>query len=223
VPSVDPDPSTADDTTARQALVDHARTLVEDGLVVGTAGNLSVAVEGGLLVTPSSLPYHDATAADMVLLDHDGTRLAGDRLPTSEWQLHLAVHAAHAPGAIVHTHAPAATAVSTLVTELPAIHYYVELLGGPPRVAPYATFGTAELAANVNRALGGRTAALMANHGAVTLGATLQEAVDRARTLEWLCEVYLRACSAGTPQLLTTAQLDDVDRRLEQLRRDLAD
>ena len=221
MPTRDPDhPTVAGD--ARRSLVDHARALVDERLIVGTAGNLSVAVDDGLLVTPSSLPYHEAPADDMVLLGADGSRLAGQRVPTSEWQLHLAVHAAHGPRAIVHTHAPCTTAVSTLVTELPAIHYYVELLGGPPRVAPYATFGTAELAANVNEALTSRSAVIMANHGAVTTGATLQEAADRARTLEWLCEIYLRASAAGTPQLLTRAQLDDVDRRLEQLRRDLS-
>lgn len=205
---------------ARTELVAHARQLVTEGLVVGTAGNLSVAVDDVIAMTPSGLPYTDCTAGDIVLLDAAGTVVEGELLPTSEWQLHLAVHERWAPGAIVHTHSPFATAASTLVDELPAIHYYVELLGGPVRVAPYATFGTRELADHVVEGLSDRSAVLMANHGALTVGATLPEAHDRARTLEWLCQVFVQARSAGTPRQLDADQLGEVRARLERLRTD---
>jgi L-fuculose-phosphate aldolase len=194
----------------RTELVARSRQLVADGLVVGTAGNLSVAVDDLIAMTPSSLPYADCTPGDIVLLDADGAVVDGDLLPTSEWQLHLAVHAARAPGAIVHTHSPFATAVSTVVDELPAIHYYVELLGGPVRVAPYATFGSRELADHVVTGLRDRSAVLMGNHGALTIGATLTEAYERARTLEWLCQVFVHARAAGQPRLLDPERLADV-------------
>jgi L-fuculose-phosphate aldolase len=208
---------------ARTELVGIARRLLTDGLVVGTAGNLSLVVDADLIaLTPSGVSYETCTPADIVLVDAQGTVVDGELLPTSEWQLHLAVHAARHPGAIVHTHSPYATAVSTLVEELPAIHYYVELLGGPPRVAPYATFGTPELADKVLTALVDRDGALMGNHGAVTLGATLPEAYERARTLEWLCEVFVHARAAGEPRLLEPDELGAVRARLARLLADRA-
>ena len=116
--------------------------------------------------------------------------------------------------AIVHTHAPAATALSALVDEVPAIHYQVASFGGPVAVAPYATYGTGELAANVVTALAGRSACLMANHGAVTTGPDLRTAVTRARALEWVCDVYLRAAAAGRPRLLPPEEIETVVRKL---------
>lgn len=206
----------------REAIVRVAQRCVTDGLIVGTSGNLSVAAEDLIAVTPSGLPYERMTAADVVLLDHDGTLVDGRLLPTSEWQLHLAVHQAGAvggtpSGAIVHTHSPYVAAVSTLLEELPAIHYYVTLLGGPPRVAPYATFGTRELADLVVAALKDRTAAIMGSHGAIAVGATLEQAHERAAILEWLCQVWCIAQGAGEPRLLTSVELGDVERRIAEL------
>ena len=116
--------------------------------------------------------------------------------------------------AVVHTHSPAATALSALVDEIPAVHYYTAMFGGPVRVAAYATYGTEELAGNVMRALDGRTGCLMGNHGAVTVGPDLATAHDKSGYLEWLCDVYLRAASAGVPRLLSAAQLDVVAGKL---------
>ena len=132
--------------------------------------------------------------------------------PSSELPLHLAVYAA-APEAraIVHTHSHFATVLSTLVDEIPAIHYVTTEFGGPVRVAPYATYGSDELAEGVAAALAGRSAALMANHGAVTIAATLDGAVERARQLEWLASVYWHARVFGTPALLGEAQLGAVE------------
>jgi L-fuculose-phosphate aldolase len=100
--------------------------------------------------------------------------------------------------------------LSTLVDEIPAIHYVTTELGGPVRVAPYATYGTPELAAGVAAALQGRCAALMANHGAVTIATTLDHAVERAQQLEWLASVYWHAKVFGTPTLLDDEQLGAV-------------
>ena len=115
---------------------------------------------------------------------------------------------------MVHTHSPAATALSALVDEVPAVHYYTAMFGGPVRVAPYATYGTEELAGKVVHALRERTACLMGNHGAVTVGPDLAAAHDKSWYLEWLCDVYLRAASAGTPRLLSPAQLAAVAGKL---------
>ena len=114
----------------------------------------------------------------------------------------------------MHTHSVAATAVATLADELPPIHYYVAMFGGTVRVAPYATYGTDELASNAVQALRGRTACLLGSHGAVAVGPDLKTAYDRAVYLEWVCDVYLRAAAAGTPRLLPPAEIDAVAAKL---------
>jgi L-fuculose-phosphate aldolase len=115
---------------------------------------------------------------------------------------------------VVHTHSTAATVLSTLADELPPIHYLIALFGGPVRVAAYATYGTRELADNMIAALDGRTACILANHGTVTYGDTLAKAYSQALYLEWLCEVYLRASSGGSPRLLPPEEIDRVRRKI---------
>jgi len=188
---------------ARDDVVRTCRELAAAGLVVGTSGNVSVRAGDLIAVSPSGLDYADLTAGLVGVHRLDGTAVQAPLRPTSEMPLHLAVYAATGAGAIVHTHPVAATAVSTLTDELPAIHYYVAMFGGPVPVAPYATYGTEQLARNVATALadtgpGGRTGCLMANHGALTTGPDLRSALTSARHLEWLCEVYLRALAAGS-------------------------
>ena len=198
----------------RDDVVRTCRELAAAGLVVGTSGNVSVRAGDLIAVSPSGLDYADLTAGLVGVHRLDGTAVDAPLRPTSELPLHLAVYAATGAGAIVHTHPVAATAVSTLTDELPAIHYYVAMFGGPVPVAPYATYGTEQLARNVATALsgtalsdtglgdtglGGRTGCLMANHGALTTGPDLRSALTKTRHLEWLCEVYLKALAAGHP------------------------
>ncbi|MDQ1651586.1 MAG: L-fuculose-phosphate aldolase [Cryptosporangiaceae bacterium] len=200
---------------ARDAIVVSGRRMLWDRLVVGTAGNLSVR-EGDLVaVTPTGIPYDALTAGSVGVHDLSGSAVEAPLAPTSELPLHLAVYAATDARAIVHTHSVAATALSCLVDEVPAVHYYAAMFGGPPRVAPYAEYGSASLAAGAVAALDGRSACLLGNHGAVTVGHSLAEAYDRALYLEWLCEVALRVLSSGSPpRLLTPAQLTAITPRL---------
>ncbi len=192
--------------------------LAAAGLVVGTAGNVSARAGELIAVTPSGLDYTELTAELVGVHRLDGTPVEAPLRPSSELPLHLAVYAAAEAGAevgaIVHTHSPAATATSALVDEVPAIHYQVSAFGGPVAVAPYATYGTDELAANVVAALAGRSACLMANHGAVTTGPGLRTALTRARALEWVCDVWLRAAAAGRPRLLPPDEIENVVRKL---------
>ncbi|EFF90349.1 L-fuculose phosphate aldolase, partial [Streptomyces sp. e14] len=135
-----------EEVRAWRDLVATARRTVVDGLVVGTSGNVSVRVADTVLVTPSGVPYDRLTPGDLTGVGLDGRQVLGSLVPTSELPLHLAVYRATDAGAVVHTHAVHATAVSTLVPELPLVHYMAGALGGPVRVAPYATYGTEELA-----------------------------------------------------------------------------
>ncbi|MEU6389897.1 class II aldolase/adducin family protein [Streptomyces sp. NPDC046939] len=201
---------------AWQELVETARRTVRDGLVVGTSGNVSIRVGDTVLVTPSGVPYDRLGPDDLVAVDLYGERQAGTLTPTSELPMHLAVYRHTDARAVVHTHAVHATAVSTLVTELPAIHYMTAALGGRVRVAPYATYGTQELAEHVLDALSGRTGCLLRNHGTLTYGDTLDAAYDRTAQLEWMCRLWLTAHSVPgrAPALLSDAQLREAGERL---------
>ncbi|POX46049.1 fuculose phosphate aldolase [Streptomyces sp. Ru71] len=197
-------------------LVATARRTVAEGLVVGTSGNVSVRVGDLVLVTPSGLAYDRLRPQDLTAVDLDGRQVRGSLVPTSELPMHLAVYRTTDARAVVHTHAVHATAVSTLVPELPLVHYMAAALGGPVRVAPYATYGTDELAEHMLRALAGRTGCLLQNHGTITYGATLDQAYDRTAQLEWMCRVWLTASSVPglSPSLLSAEQLAEVGERL---------
>ncbi|MHB9862708.1 class II aldolase/adducin family protein [Streptomyces sp. YIM S03343] len=208
----------ADRALARawEDLLATARRTVSDGLVVGTSGNVSVRVGDIVLVTPSGVPYDRLKPSDITATDLTGRQVLGTLVPTSELPMHLAVYGSTDAGAVVHTHAVHATAVSTLVDELPLIHYMTAALGGPVRVAPYATYGTAELADNMLRALTGRTGCLLRNHGTITYGTTLAQAYDRTAQLEWMCRLWLTASSVPgrSPALLTEEQVAEVGDKL---------
>ncbi|MFD0170211.1 class II aldolase/adducin family protein [Streptomyces decoyicus] len=191
-------------------LVATARRTVADGLVVGTSGNVSRRIKDLILVTPSGIPYDRLGPGDTTAVDLEGRQIIGTLRPTSELPMHLTVYRSTAATAVVHTHAPHATAVSTLVPELPPVHYMTAALGGPVRVAPYALYGSDELAANMLDALRDRTGCLLQNHGTLTYGDSLDQALDRTAQLEWMCRVWLTASSVPghTPSLLSAGQLD---------------
>ncbi|MEU6064091.1 class II aldolase/adducin family protein [Streptomyces sp. NPDC047082] len=190
----------------RAAVADACRRLGAAGLLMGTAGNVSVRVRERVAVTATGAVLAQLTAGQVTVVDLDGKVVAGTLRPTSELELHLGVYRRYGAGAIVHTHAPMATALSCVLDELPCVHYQLLALGGTVRVAPYATFGTPELAESVLRALEGRSSALMASHGALTHGPTLDKAVENALLLEWACGVYQHAAAIGTPRVLDEQQ-----------------
>jgi L-fuculose-phosphate aldolase len=190
----------------RAAVADACRRLGAEGLLIGTAGNVSVRVDDRVAITATGAVLAGLTPEQVTVVDLDGNVVDGDLRPTSELDLHLGVYRRFGVGAVVHTHAPTATAVSCVLDELPCVHYQMLALGGSVRVAPYATFGTPELAASVLAALDGRSAALMANHGAVTHGTTLDGAVENALLLEWACGVYRDAAAMGRPRVLDERQ-----------------
>ncbi|MBD0743668.1 class II aldolase/adducin family protein [Streptomyces sp. CBMA152] len=212
------EPNHREPTAAAWAeLTATARRTAAEGLVVGTSGNVSVRVGDLVLVTPTGVPYDRLGPDDTVAVDLSGRQVIGTLRPTSELPMHLAVYRATDARAVVHTHAVHATAVSTLVTELPPVHYMTATLGGPVRVAPYALYGTQELAENMLGALQDRTGCLLQNHGTMTYGTTLSQAYDRTAQLEWMCRLWLAASSVPgrSPSLLSDA---DLERAAEQFR-----
>ncbi|MBD3553409.1 class II aldolase/adducin family protein [Streptomyces sp. SP18CM02] len=210
-------PESVDVDQAWRDLVGTARRSAADGLVVGTSGNVSARVGELVLVTPSGVPYDRLGPEDAVGVDLAGRQVLGALKPTSELPLHLAVYRSTGAAAVVHTHAVHATAVSTLVTEVPVVHYAAALLGGPVRTAAYARYGTPELAEAMLEALRDRTGCLLANHGTVTYGDTLDQAYERTAQLEWLCRLWLTASSVPgrTPALLDEGQLAEATQALK--------
>jgi L-fuculose-phosphate aldolase len=183
----------------RAEVVATCQALRRDRLVVGTAGNVSVRAGDLVAISPSGVAY-EALTADMIGVHGlDGAPVDAPLPPSSELPLHLAIYAATDATAIVHTHGVASTAVSTVLDELPASHYYTAFFGGPVRVSPYATYGTDALAASVVAALRDRSGAIMGNHGAVTVADGLAQAYALAEYLEYVCDLHLRALATGLP------------------------
>jgi L-fuculose-phosphate aldolase len=191
---------------ARERVAAAARRLADEGLVLGTAGNVSERIGELIAVTPTGAVLKTLTAEQVPVVDLAGEPVEGDRAPTSELELHLGVYARYDAGAVVHTHAPMATALACVIDELPVVHYQMLELGGAVRVAPYVTFGTHELAEATLAALRERSAALLSNHGAVVHGPDLETAVERTFLLEWACGIYWHAAAIGEPRTLDAEQ-----------------
>jgi L-fuculose-phosphate aldolase len=200
-----------DEQALRDAIVAAARAMNAAGINRGTSGNVSARCPAGFLVTPSGMRYDDLAADDIVLMGMDG-QASGGRKPSSEWRFHRDIYAArHDANAIVHTHGPHSAALACHGRGIPPFHYMVARAGGRDiRCAPYATFGTQELSDHAVAALAGRCACLLAHHGAIALGASLNAALALAGEVETLAEMYLRALVLGPPPLLPDEEMDAV-------------
>jgi L-fuculose-phosphate aldolase len=186
----------------REAVAAVCRSLAAEGLVAGTSGNVSARAGDRVAITPTGAVLAELEPEQVAVVDLAGSLVDGPLEPTSEIALHLGVYERYDAGGVVHTHPPTATALSCVVDEVPCVHYEMLRLGGPVPVARYETFGTPQLAETVLDALEGRTAVLMANHGALTYAADPAAAADLTRLLEWACTVYWRAAAIGEPRAL---------------------
>ncbi|MGX1497420.1 L-fuculose-phosphate aldolase [Labrenzia sp. MBR-25] len=195
----------------RRAIIETARALPRLGLTKGTSGNVSARTESGFLVTPSGTPYKNLTEDMIVPLDWDGG-YRGETLPSSEWRMHLDFYLAKPDcGAVVHCHSPRATALSCHRRGIPAFHYMVALAGGDRiECAKYATFGTRALSEAMIAALGDRNACLLANHGQIAGGATLQKALSVAEGVEDLTDQYLSALTLGDTVILDADEMSAI-------------
>ena len=192
----------------RELIIEYGRRMLTDGLTVGTSGNISVRVGENIAITPSGVEYEALAPEDISVITLDGDHVDGPDNPSSEVPMHTVVYQNTDALAVVHTHPVYATVLGTLVDEIPPIHYMLALLGGPVRVAPYAQFGTQELARGCHEAMKDRYGVLLRNHGATTYCGTLATAYSRSIYLEWLCRIYCEAKALGEPRLLTAAEFD---------------
>jgi L-fuculose-phosphate aldolase len=197
----------------REQLLCTMQRLLQSGLNRGTSGNVSVRVEGGLLITPSGMDVEDMLASDMVFMNMAGEwESESGRKPSSEWHFHLDILRQRPEvGAVIHTHSTFATTLACLRKDVPPFHYMIAVAGGDSiRCAPYALFGTPALSAAALKALTGRRACLLANHGMIALGEDLKQAFDVGMEVEALCEQYLRALQVGEPALLSQREMAEV-------------
>ena len=205
----------------RQQLVAVSRRMNASGINQGTSGNLSVRVPGGLLITPSSLPYEQMGPEDPVAIDFEGRPLESGqgRRPSSEWRLHAdLLRQRPEAGAVVHCHSVQATALACHGMGIPSFHYMVVAAGGADiRCSDYATFGTQQLSDLALAALQDRRACLMAHHGRVSLGGSLPDALALAIEVETLARMYLQARLLGEPPLLSGEQIAAVERQFAGL------
>ena len=203
---------------ARRAVIATAQDMSRRGLSPGRSGNVSCRVDGGMLITPTGMAYDTLAPADIVRVDETGEP-AGRRKPSSEWQFHLSAYAARPDmQAMVHTHSLHATVLACAHRPIPAFHYMVAVAGGSDiPCVPYATFGTEELARHVSDGLRHRRACLMANHGQVAMGATLDAALGLASEVEVLAEQYctLLQLGPGAVHLLDAAEMARVLERFK--------
>ena len=201
----------------RQKIVSIARLMNASGLNQGTSGNLSVRISGGMLITPSSVPYEQMEPSDLIPLGFDGSPLEATfskdsetyLRPSSEWRFHADILASRPEiQAVLHCHSANATALACHRKGVPPFHYMTAVAGGPDiRCAPYATFGTPELSKNALQALEGRVACLLEKHGLISLGTNLDVAFRVAMEVETLAEIYLKSCQIGEPSLLSEKEM----------------
>jgi L-fuculose-phosphate aldolase len=211
--------SSPDALTLRASIVATAREMNALGINRGKSGNVSARTDDGFLITPSALPYARMEPEDIVALAHDGSA-TGRRIPSSEWRFHRDIYATRPEvAAIVHAHSPFATTLACLDRGIPAFHYMIAVGGGNDiRCAPYATFGTQELSDRAVRALEGRTACLLAHHGMIAIGASLEAALALTVEVEALAEMYWRALLIGEPTLLDGEEMEIVLERFARYR-----
>lgn len=187
----------------------------EIGINQGTSGNISARWKDGFLITPSGVPYEQLKPADVVFMDFDGKHKKSQK-PSSEWRFHLDIlkHRDDVQ-AVVHTHSMYATALAIKGMDIPAVHYMVAAAGGPTvRCASYATFGTQELSDNAIKALEGRSACLLANHGVIATGASLYKALWLAKEVEVLAQQYFITFQIGGPNILSD---DEIQRVIDKM------
>lgn len=200
------------DQAMRKKIIAICLQMNEMGINQGTSGNVSVRWKDGMLITPSGLPYEETSPEDIIYVNFTDNQTLGPHKPSSEWLFHRDILAKRTDiDTVIHTHSTYATAMAIQRLDIPAHHYMVAAAGGNKvQCAQYATFGTQALSDNALAALGDRLACLLANHGVITLGATLFKALWLANEIETLAKQYFIASQYGKPIILPDEEMDRV-------------
>lgn len=194
----------------RNLIVAYGKKLIASQLTTGSGGNLSIynRKENLIAIKPSGMDYLLMQPEDVVVLSPDGEIVEGSRQPSSETKFHLALLNRRSDiNAVVHTHQVYATTIACMNWELPAVHYLVGFSGNKVPLAKYATYGSQELSDNILEAIGNYNACLMANHGIVTVGASILSAFAVAEEIELVARLYVQCKSMGEPVILSKEEM----------------
>ena len=197
----------------RKLIVEYGKLLVTKGLTTGTGGNISIfdKEKKYFAISPSGIDYFETEPEDVVIMDLDGKVVEGERKPSSEWMMHLIFYKKRDDvEAVVHTHSRFSSTISCMRWDIPALHYYVAFAGKTIPCAKYASYGTQELADNAFEGMGEGKAALLANHGLITIGRSVKEAFLVAEMSEEMAEYYYRTKSIGEPVLLVEEEMESM-------------
>ena len=209
--------TTMDEPAARRALIEACQGMNDLGINQGTSGNISLRLGDTMLISPSAVPYEQMEPEQVAKLPihRDDRQHEGPLKPSTEWPMHQYILRARPDiNAVVHAHPTFATTLAIARRPIPACHYMVAAFGGNDvRCAGYATFGTKELASEALKALDGRNACLLANHGVIVCGPTLAKAMWLAVELETISRQYYHSLLIGGPHLLTDEQIDQTARK----------
>ena len=198
----------------RQQVVDFGKKMSSEGLTSGTSGNISIynREEGLIAISPSGIGYFETKPEDVVIMNLQGEIVEGNRKPSSEWGLHTEMYKVKPDcRAVVHTHSMYCTVFASLNQPLRAVHYVIGDAGtATVPCAPYETFGTMELAKSAAQTIGESNAVLLANHGMLACGATIESAYGLAKGMEYCAELQYRCMCIGNPVILSDYEMDRV-------------
>lgn len=195
----------------RKELIKYGKKLVTEGLTKGTGGNLSVfnRERGLMAITPSGIDFFEIKEEDIVIMNLEGQVVEGEKLPSSEWYMHLIQYQKREDlDAVIHAHTTYGTVLAVLREPLPASHYMIAVAGKDVRVADYATYGTKELAENAAEAMKDRRAVFLANHGILAGAQDLLNAFNIIEEVEYCSKIYCVAKSMGEPVILPDEEME---------------
>ena len=195
-----------------EEVIKYANKLNTENLSALRSGNISIRYNDGFLITPSGVKYSSLKNEDIVFVSLDGKFEEKKMKPSSEWRFHKDIYLNKTEAnAIVHAHSTCATAVSTHKRGIPSFHYMVAMAGGHDiKCAKYATFGTRELSKNILKALKGRKACLISNHGQIAFEENLPKAFELAEEVENISLQYITSLKLGKPKILSVNEMKKV-------------
>ena len=210
------------ESSLRKNIIKYSKLLNETNLSPLRSGNISVRYKDGFLITPSGVKYKNLKSKDIIFVNLKGIFKKGKYKPSSEWKFHKDIYRDKINSkAIVHCHSKHALILSCFKKKIPPFHYMVAVAGGEDiKCAKYATYGTSELSQNIIKALKGRSACLIENHGQVSFSNSLSEAFELAQEVEYLSEQYLGCLRTGKPKILSKSQMQKVLSKVKNYKQD---
>lgn len=203
----------------RQFIKEYGLKLLEKGLTRGTGGNLSIfnREKNLIAISPSAISYKEINIDDIVVMNLEGEKVEGKQKPSTEFQLHRIIYKKRKDvNAVIHTHPTYSTTIACLNEEIPPVHYLIAYSGYKVPCAKYAAFGSKKLAKNVYKAMGNKyNAALMANHGLITVGEDIKTALTVTEMVEYCAELYYQSKNTGNPKILSKKQMKKVINKFE--------